>query len=119
MNCGAPWRLSTGILYQYNDTLSFREGDEGKLTSSESDLDPGDAQRMSAGTGVVVASVGLVLDLDAVGLVLGFQVAPLRQRKVLENRTMGVAGAPLAYRSLLSTNLQPHSRCRIALRYHW
>ena len=45
----------------------------------ESDLDPGDAERMNAGTGVVVAFVGLMIDLDAVGLDLGFQVALFRQ----------------------------------------
>jgi len=58
----------------------------------EGDLDPGDAERMNAGTGVVVASIGLILDLDAVGLDLRFQVAPLRQRQVLEHRPVGVAG---------------------------
>jgi hypothetical protein len=33
-----------------------------------------------------------VLDFDIIGLDLGFQVAPLSQRKVLEDPTVGVAG---------------------------
>ena len=45
----------------------------------EGDFDPSDAERMNAGTGVVVAFVGLMIDLDAVGLDLGFQLALLRQ----------------------------------------
>ena len=58
----------------------------------EGDLDPGDAEWMNAGTGVVVASGGLVLDFDIIGLDLGFQVAPLSQRKIFEDPTVGVAG---------------------------
>ncbi len=61
-------------------------------TVFESDLDPGDTERMNAGTGVVIAFVGLMVDLDAKGLDLGLQVALLRQRKVLEDRPVGVAG---------------------------
>ena len=44
------------------------------------DLDPGNTERMDAGAGVVVAPVGLVFDLDPLGLDLRFQGAPLRQR---------------------------------------
>jgi len=58
----------------------------------EGDLDPGDAERMDAGARVVVAPVRLMLDLDAVGLDLGFQVAALRKRQILEDRPMGVTG---------------------------
>ncbi len=58
----------------------------------ESDFEPGNAQRVDAGTGVVIVPVGLVLDLDAFGLDLGFQVSSLRQRQVFKNCPMGVAG---------------------------
>ena len=33
-----------------------------------------------------------MLDLDAFRLNLGFQIAPLRQRQILEDRPVGVAG---------------------------
>jgi len=52
----------------------------------------GNAERVDAGTGVVVAPVGLMLDLHAVCLDLGFEVAALRQRQILEDRPMGMAG---------------------------
>ena len=47
---------------------------------------------MDTGAGVVVAPIGLVLDLDPISFDLGFQVASLRQRQVLEDRPVGVAG---------------------------
>ena len=55
------------------------------MAAFKCDLDPGNAERMNAGAGVVVAPVGLMLDLDAVGLDLRFQVTALRQGQVLEN----------------------------------
>lgn len=45
----------------------------------EGDLDPGYAERMDAGAGVVVAAIGLMLDFDPLGLDPGFQVTPLSQ----------------------------------------
>ena len=49
------------------------------VAAIKSDFEPGNAQRVDAGTGVVVAPVGLVLDLDAFRLDPGFEVAPLSQ----------------------------------------
>ena len=62
---------------------------------------------MNAGAGFN-SYLELVLDLDTAGLDLGFKVAPFCQGQILEHHPVGVPGAPLAYRSLLSTIRQPH-----------
>src|SRR3989339_1312476 len=66
--------------------------DQREIEGLQRDLDSRDAAGMDAGAAVVINGLGLALAADAPRGGAGFQVSPLREREVLEDGAVGVAG---------------------------